>query len=159
VLLWADERVRFGSHPAQPAHGHPTAPSPPPLNRRRRYSLEMRVPPGCAAAAAQLVARVCPAAQRRADSWRPATPGLDGQAGHGAAGGGGEGDVHLGFLIPRKQADLAALFAELEAARWALWAGLGTQSCQAAAAPSQLPAPRAVLAAASGRVPASFLAV
>jgi hypothetical protein len=34
--------------------------------------------------------------------------------------------VHLGFLIPRKQADLAALFAELEAARAGGGGGLGS---------------------------------
>lgn len=82
-----------------------------------RYSLELRVAPGCAAAAERLVAACCPAARRRATHWQagadgvleggmPGTAGTAGTAGvagaagiagaAGAAGGAGEGAAVAG---------------------------------------------------------------
>ena len=99
-----------------------------------RYSLELRVAPGCAAAAKQLVARCCPAAQLLPDHWQvqgaaaAAAEAAEGAgsaaallAGAGSSGGAGAAAAvamqHLGFTIPQRQADLPALFEALEGGR------------------------------------------
>lgn len=89
----------------------------------RRYSLEMRVPAGCVAAAQQLVTRCCPGARRRPEHWQAAAAaGLaaDDQQGDGTGQRGGEdsgGSTHLSFMIPQHQADLPGLFDALEGSR------------------------------------------
>ncbi|KAL4853959.1 ATP-binding cassette sub-family A member 3 [Chlorella vulgaris] len=87
------------------------------------YSLEMRVPAGCVAAAQQLVTRCCPGARRRPEHWQAAAAaGLaaDDQQGGGTGQRGGEdsgGSTHLSFMIPQHQADLPGLFDALEGSR------------------------------------------
>lgn len=102
-----------------------------------RYSLELRVASGYAAAAEQLVTGCCPATRRREAHWRAgeqegsaagaagvvgAASAVGGAGEAAAAAGGGvceeaEEAVHLSFAIPQHQADLPALFAALEQGR------------------------------------------
>ena len=81
-----------------------------------RYSLEMRVAPGCTAAAEQLVAACCPAAHRRPQHWQADMPARGAEAG-GGADVADVGSAHLNFSIPQHQANLPALFAALERGR------------------------------------------
>ena len=85
----------------------------------------MRVAPGCAAAAAQLVAVCCPAAVRRPEHWQAQSheqePEPEGPAAEAGSSGSAQCDAstHLSFAIPQGDADLPALFAALEGGRWA----------------------------------------
>ena len=93
-----------------------------------RYSLEMRVAPGCAEDAAQLVAGCCPAAMRRPEHWQAQGQGQgqgEVEAPGASASAQGDGSTHLSFAIPQGDADLPELFAALEAGRW----GRGACTC------------------------------
>lgn len=81
----------------------------------------MRVRPGCAEAAEQLVRRCCPGAAQRPQHWQARQAGggegAAAAATAGTAGVEGEGSCHLSFAIPQQQADLASLFEALEGGR------------------------------------------
>jgi hypothetical protein len=98
-----------------------------------RYSLEIRVAPGCAEDAAQLVAGCCPAAMRRPEHWQAQGQGQEESAAAAPGAGAsthGAGSTHLSFAIPQGDAELPELFAALEAGRWGRGACTCTCACR-----------------------------
>ncbi len=123
-----------------------------------RYCLELKVARGYTAAAAQLVAACCLAAEHRPEHWQAQAAALatvgtahvatDPWHGAGMSGGSeagsehgaaGNATQHLSFCIPQTQADLPALFEALEHGRQG---GCFRVPCEVPTLPSG-PSPRA----------------